>query len=589
MRFSSFFLLLAALLGNWLFSQERVPVPSFHPSIQGLQQDVQGVTSKVSGATVGLGGGSAVIVHPDGLMLTVAHISDQRGHYLPVRFSDGRRATAIVLGRHKGLDAAVCRIMQRGPWPFVEIGDTDQVESGDWVVALGYPMSFDQGKSPALRVGQVIRKNNEELTCDAPIMGGDSGGPLFDLAGRLIGISSRCERERIQSNYFVNINAVREHWNALVRGGELAFDRNRQTIQLRTRPHRPAMEGQETSDTTSFPSSRSSVPSVRTLRPTIPQGPPSTEYQSAVQRPGRQQALCAVGASTWQMGGQARVDVFVDGRQVAAGCRWHEPRRVVTKASLIGSGIGARIECQLADGERVPARWIGADLNEDLAVLELETDTLEGLDCTILTSGSPLPGSVIVTPRQKGEFGTGFVICEPRRFTLRQSSSASARAYLGVRTQLRREGLMVYRVAPRSAAERAGIKNGDKVLSVNEQPVMDPEALVAIIASHRIGDVLVLKMERGEEERTLEIALGSIDRDEDAPHDQWGGGPFSLRRFGMGTVLAHDTPLGPEECGGPLLDAEGRIIGVNISRALRIATYAIPSANVDRIINSLNP
>lgn len=78
-----------------------------------------------------------------------------------------------------------------------------------------------------------------------------------------------------------------------------------------------------------------------------------------------------------------------------------------------------------------------------------------------------------------------------------------------------------------------------------------------------------------------------------SPFDNWGGGPFSQRRFGFPTVLAHDTTLAPDQCGGPLVDADGNVIGLNIARALRVTSYALTArdaaAAIDEMLSRMKP
>lgn len=71
--------------------------------------------------------------------------------------------------------------------------------------------------------------------------------------------------------------------------------------------------------------------------------------------------------------------------------------------------------------------------------------------------------------------------------------------------------------------------------------------------------------------------------------DQWGGGPFSVRRFDLGTVIAHDTIISPDQCGGPVIDVNGNLVGINIARSLRVATVALPTSTVREVVNSIRP
>ena len=71
------------------------------------------------------------------------------------------------------------------------------------------------------------------------------------------------------------------------------------------------------------------------------------------------------------------------------------------------------------------------------------------------------------------------------------------------------------------------------------------------------------------------------------PEDEWGGGPFSVRREGFPSVLPHDVAVLPNQCGGPLIDTDGKAVGINIARALRVTTYAIPADIVQQVVAPL--
>ncbi|MEL6107562.1 MAG: S1C family serine protease [Planctomycetota bacterium] len=84
------------------------------------------------------------------------------------------------------------------------------------------------------------------------------------------------------------------------------------------------------------------------------------------------------------------------------------------------------------------------------------------------------------------------------------------------------------------------------------------------------------------------LSLGDYRRTERLGQEVvWG--PLSDVRTGFETVLQHDTVLKPEHCGGPLIDLEGRAIGLNISRAVRVETLALPAQEVQRLVQSLLP
>ena len=107
-------------------------------------------------------------------------------------FPDGRRATAKALGANFSRDSGLAKITDPGKWPHVEMGHSDDIKPGTWCMALGHPGGIQQGRTPPIRLGRVLiaGKGARFLVTDATVISGDSGGPLFDLEGRVIGIHS---------------------------------------------------------------------------------------------------------------------------------------------------------------------------------------------------------------------------------------------------------------------------------------------------------------------------------------------------------------------------------------------------------------
>ena len=162
-------------------------------------------------------GGSGVVVSADGYVLTVAHVGVSAGRRAKITFPDGRTVQGKTLGNDEGADAGLIKIDDEGPFPFVPMGKSADVKAGTWCLALGYPVSFERGRPPALRIGRVQRNRATAIITDCTIMGGDSGGPLFDLDGNLIGIGSRCD-DALNVNIHVPVDCYQNTWERLAKG-----------------------------------------------------------------------------------------------------------------------------------------------------------------------------------------------------------------------------------------------------------------------------------------------------------------------------------------------------------------------------------
>lgn len=164
---------------------------------------------------LGEGSGSGVVVSPEGLILTAAHVTGGVGKELTVIFEDGKKVKAESLGLVSDTDCAMARIIEPGTWPHVEVDRADTSQLGDWVYSLGHSGGFDKERGVVVRLGRLVQVREDTLQSDCSLIGGDSGGPLFDLAGRLIGIHSRVG-QRTQENMHVPIREFIEHWDGLL-------------------------------------------------------------------------------------------------------------------------------------------------------------------------------------------------------------------------------------------------------------------------------------------------------------------------------------------------------------------------------------
>ena len=111
------------------------------------------------------------------------------------------------------------KITEEGSYPYVEMGDSSQLERGQWCLALGYPVTYRSGMKPAVRLGRILRHRATEILTDCTIMGGDSGGPLFDLDGKVVGIHSRVN-SGLTRNIHVPVNIYTGYWDRMLASEE---------------------------------------------------------------------------------------------------------------------------------------------------------------------------------------------------------------------------------------------------------------------------------------------------------------------------------------------------------------------------------
>ena len=170
------------------------------------------------------GVGSGVIVSEDGLVLTAAHVIGKTGQKMNVRLLNGKKVSAISLGGSEISDAGMLKITKKGKWPFSPIAKRDFSKIGDWCFAIGHPGGFNKKRGVVVRLGRIIGKNEDTLQSDSRLLGGDSGGPLFDFNGNIIAIHSRVSKQPDQ-NFHVPIECFHINWDFYKNQEILTFEK----------------------------------------------------------------------------------------------------------------------------------------------------------------------------------------------------------------------------------------------------------------------------------------------------------------------------------------------------------------------------
>lgn len=198
-------------------------------SLKEKERKIQETVKRVMPATVSvtdrnedsqrgeISSGSGVIVSEDGIILTAAHVILSNAESFEITFADGRVARAKPLGKNLDVDAGMLKIEGDAKWPHVELADLSKFQRGDWCVALGYPGGYELGRTPPVRVGRILANAKTVLMSDCALNGGDSGGPLFNLDGELLGIHSSIGAS-IDQNRHVPVTLYKNDWDKLLKG-----------------------------------------------------------------------------------------------------------------------------------------------------------------------------------------------------------------------------------------------------------------------------------------------------------------------------------------------------------------------------------
>ena len=280
---------------------------------------------------------------------------------------------------------------------------------------------------------------------------------------------------------------------------------------------------------------------------------------------------------------RSTVRLRVDGKEVALGTVVARGGRILTKASEIRPG---RLTIQAWGG----TEWAGAvtATNEayDLALVEIPGADLQPVAWTP-SAAAPVGNWVAVPGPGPDAVAAGVVSVAAR--------TIQYRPFLGVHFDPKATGLLVVEVVANEAAAKAGVRPKDEIVAFDGQAIAGRDALFGALRKHRIGDAVAVTVERDGKRLDLKATLGGLSDEAPPPGKSPSrgdlqnamGSALSERRTGFATILQHDAVVRPTDCGGPLVDLEGAVIGLNICRAGRTETHAIPAEVVAQLLPAL--
>ncbi len=187
------------------------PPTSLAPLVKAVRPGVVNISARNEGTSRSLGSG--FLINPDGLVVTNNHVVE-RAQRILVRLADGREFEAGVVGRDPSTDLALLRLTDAKDLPTVSLGDSDQLEVGDWVVAIGNPFGLDTSVTHGLISARErvigVGPFDDFIQTNALINPGNSGGPLFDMHGDVVGVTTAIVSQGQGIGFAVPINLVKD-------------------------------------------------------------------------------------------------------------------------------------------------------------------------------------------------------------------------------------------------------------------------------------------------------------------------------------------------------------------------------------------
>ncbi|MFT3881745.1 MAG: trypsin-like peptidase domain-containing protein [Gemmatales bacterium] len=680
-------------------------------SIRHLEEKTLSLAPPLVQATVGLsimrgmGAGSGVIVSEDGLILTAGHVVPPPGEELIVQFSDGKKVKAKALGADKNIDTGLAQITEKGKYPFVKMGKSANLKKGDWVLAIGNPGGYRADRKPPIRLGRVLSLPNRDanalwIVTDATVAPGDSGGPLFNMDGEVVGIHSNISPE-ITQNRHVAIDDFTKRWDSMMASKSVGkmfssgtgtrpqlgvdpVDRDGKVRIEGIRKDSPAEKaGLKVGDIVKNINGTDIVKS-DTLYDLVRKARSGKEFKMLVIRDGEEKEITAKlgeGPRTYEnppdeleeffkqngnaykrpdgvwefepteanekefrkilariadrrdkanSSGELRVKednkknspellkalneislpvakslaLIYNGSEKSEGDFDDKPSvigtiissdgYIITKASELKKEFYVKIADKEYDG-----KVVGKREEFDLALIKIDAKNLVPVKWA--SQSDPSPGAITFTAAldNKGEakaVALGIVSNPAREIG---SSLMINKAVLGVSFGGIDE-VQVGAVTPKGPAEKAGLKAGDTIITVNGTKVDSREKINALLKPMKPGDKVTLEIKRKDEKLKIEVTLGSRDDvfKSELAGQRGGRSDFQTQMFDRAAgvskrkeefpdALTHDSALRNTQMGTPLLNLAGQAIGLNIARFDRTGSYAITYKTLQPIIEKM--
>jgi serine protease Do len=253
---------------------------------------------------------------------------------------------------------------------------------------------------------------------------------------------------------------------------------------------------------------------------------------------------------------------------------------LLTKASEV-AGAG-ELQCEIK-GVWVAAKVVRSWPEHDLALLKTTAKEMPAVQWS--GRGAPEVGSFIsaVAPAGRDPVAIGIVS------VLARNEQTKGRGFLGVQLESDERGLKIREVVPNGPAKASGLQKEDRILEMDGKKPESVYMFTKMVSDRKTGDKVRLKVQRGEAIVEKEIALG--DRGAILGAGRTGpdkmnsmGSTLSKRRTDFSSVMQTDLPLQATQCGGPVTDLDGNVIGLVIARSGRVETMVLPSETIRQLL-----
>lgn len=557
-------------LGTYSFAQEK----TF--DIKGMEKTVKGAIKKAYAASVrittydsatktaGLGHFSGVVIDAAGHILSACHAvrpatytqfsetPQKPSGFFEITFPNGQKAIAKALGSIPSNDAAMLQIIDKGNWPYAEMGWSSVLEEYVPCISIAYAGALITG-NPTVRFGYVAEKtaSNGFMRSTCLMEPGDSGGPLFDMNGRVIGLHSRVN-EGLLDNFEIPVDLYRTYWTALC-----------QPVNYTTVP--------KTDHFDVDPAKARLVP--------VPQ------LQNAVISTGK--VMDKMNQTVYSIKSTKR-DIQLDILGTLADLTGLAPKTFLAGKSFLiskSSMVGDHPVIDIGEGKTVEGKIINRYETDDLVLIQIDQEVNGGVKLkspSIDSVGFTDLGTFLISPQTNNQAVTSII--SNKNLSI---AAVPDPPYLGISVKFENGEAWITKVQPGSPANSADLEAGDQLLGINGKNISTAEEFKNEMALYKPMDTIVVRFAKGQRSFSKRIVLRSTKPPMPKNHIAYQFTDGRSDRYdGFYNVLVHDAKLKPGLCGGPLYNTSGQLYGINIARLSRTTSLAVPKAAIIRFINA---
>jgi serine protease Do len=263
---------------------------------------------------------------------------------------------------------------------------------------------------------------------------------------------------------------------------------------------------------------------------------------------------------------KATVQILDADKQLALGTIVRPDGWITTKSTEVPD---TPIDVRLHDGTRAAGKVRIRRPEIDLALVKIERTDLPTIRWNV-DAEVPLGGWLASADARSLPLALGVVSVRSR--TIQQEG-----AVLGIQLSTKHTSPYVVSVVTGSGAAMAGIREGDVIKELDGQPMETQQQALSYLRTVPAGTRIGVVVERDENSIAMQAQMMDLSRSLLDPTEMEVNGRISARSTGFREVIQHDTVLAPNDCGGPLIDVDGNAVGLNIARAGRVCSYALPA------------